>query len=251
MEKKSLLITVATAAVCGVMLVVLGMVLGRSFAQAPMLADAGHAASSAPLDNTATFEGRGAVTAKPEIAHLFLGIEICGEAASQANQEVNNRLVTVTAELKKAGVPADGIVPANFSMYPRSSGMDSQTTGFCAANALDVTTDKLNEVSRLLDVAIEAGATNVYGVAFAGKDISQARQEAISRALADAQQQAERLSSLLNRSVGHIVKVEVALQDDLSGYTGYSGGGGSVAPQANSIAATVKVVFELGEAEFN
>lgn len=242
MEKKSLLITVAGAAVGGVMLVVLGVL----FAQSPMLADAGNAASSAQFDHTATFEGHGIVKAKPEIAHISLGIEICEAAASQANQKVNSRLVTVTAELKKAGVSADSIVPTDFSMYPRSSGTDSQTTDFCAANALDVTTDKLDDVSHLLDVAIEAGATNVYGVAFTVKDTSKARQEAISRALADAQQQAERLSSLLNRAVGHIVKVEVTLQDDLSQYyAGYAGGGGTVAPQANSIGATVKAVFEL------
>jgi uncharacterized protein len=240
MEKKSLLLTVATAAVCGVMLVVLGVLLGRAFAQAP-----GNAASLAQFDNTATFEGHGTVTAKPEIARISLSIEICEKAAGQANQEVNSRLVTITAELKKAGVSADNIVPTNFSMYSRSNDMDSQTTDFCAANTLDVTTDKLNEVSHLLDVAIEAGATNVYGVAFTVKDTSKARQEAMSRALADAQQQAERLSSLLNRSVEHIVKVEMTLQDDSSGYTGYSGGGGMVAPQANSIEATVKAVFEL------
>jgi uncharacterized protein len=241
MEKKSLLLTVVVAAVCGVMLVVLGAVLGRAFTQAP-----GNATGPVQLDNTATFEGHGTVTVKPEIAHLSLGIEICEAAASQANQEVNSRLVTVTAELKKAGVSADSIVPTDFSMYPRSNGNDSLTTSFCAANTLDVTTDKLNDVSRLLDVAIEAGATNVYGVAFTVKDTSKARQEAISLALADAQQQAGRLSGLLNRSVKQIVQVEVSLQDNLSQYyAGYSGGGGSVAPQANSIAATVKAVFEL------
>jgi uncharacterized protein len=243
MEKKSLLITVAVTTVCGVMLVVLGMLLGRAFAQAPLPAGA---TSPAQFDNTATFVGHGVVKAKPEIAHISLGIEICEGAASQANQEVNSRLITITAELKTAGVPADGIVPTDFSMYSRSNNMDPQVTDFCAANALVVTTDKLNEVSRLLDVAIEAGATNVYGVSFTVKDTSKARQEAISRALADAQQQAERLSGLLNRSVAHIVKVDVTLQDDSSQYyTGYSGGGGSVAPQANSIESTVTVVFEL------
>jgi uncharacterized protein len=251
MEKKTLLTTIVIAIASGIVLVVLGVLLGRSSMPAPTLvltSDAGDAGNPVQFDNTVTFIGHGTVKAKPEIAHISFGIEICDVDASKANRIVNSRLITITQELQDAGLPADSIVPTKFSMYPRRSdyGADASVVGFCAENTLIVTTDKLDMVSHLLDVGIEAGATNVYDVAFTVKDTSNAKQEAISRAVADAQQQAERLFGLLNRPVAQIVKMNVSIYDNLTNYsTGYSGGGGGVVPQDGTMEANVTVVYSF------
>ncbi len=251
MEKKTLLATIVITVASGIVLVVLGVLLGRSSAPSPTLvltSDTGNATNPLQFDNTVTFVGHGTVKAKPDLAYISFGIEICDADASKANRIVNSRLITITAELQQAGLSADSIVPTAFSMYPRRSdyGPDASVTGFCGVNTIVATTDKLDTVSHLLDVGIEAGATNVYGVAFTVKDTSNAKQEAISRALADAQQQADRLSGLLNRPVAQIVKVDVSIYDNLSKYpAGYSGGGGGVAPQDGTMEASVTVVYAL------
>jgi uncharacterized protein len=251
MEKKTLLTTIVIAIASGIVLVVVGVLLGRSSMPVPtfvLAPDTGTAGNPVQFDNTVTFIGHGTVKAKPEIAYISFGIEICDVDASKANRIVNSRLITITQELQAAGLSADNIVPTAFSMYPRRSdyGANAAVTGFCAENTLVATTDKLDMVSHFLDVGIEAGATNVYGVAFTVMDTSNAQQEAISRALADAQQQAERLSGLLNRPVAQIVKMNVSIYDYLTKYpAGYSGGGGGVAPQDGTMEANVTVVYSF------
>ncbi len=109
-----------------------------------------------------------------------------------------------------------------------------------------VTTDDLQSVSSLLDSAIEAGITNVYGVVSTVKDTSPVRQAAIRLAYADAEQQAKQLSGLLGQPIRRVIKANVEVNDNLSGYiAGYTGGGGVVEPQEGTM--NVTLVYGLSE----
>jgi uncharacterized protein YggE len=111
-----------------------------------------------------------------------------------------------------------------------------------------VTTEDLPGVSSLLDSAIEAGITNVYGIVFTVKDTSPVRQAAIRLAYADAEQQAQQLSSLLGQPIRRAIKVDVEVNDNLSGYiAGYTGGGGVVEPQEGTLYVNVTLVYGLLE----
>jgi len=228
------------AVLVGIVLIESGALIGHSSPQVP-----GAIFSPTELANTVTIQGHGSLRVKPEIAQLSMGVEKCSQEASEANQTVNDGLAAVTKRLKEAGVDEKDIMPTSFSLYPNYQ--QQSLPGFCASNQLLVTTANLGEVSHLIDLAIEAGVTNVYGVSFTMKDTEAAKQAVIDMALADADKQAQRLSALLNRPVRHVVKVNMETIDNLSSYIlGYRGGGGAIAPREGTVETTVTVVYELG-----
>ncbi len=232
---------IVTAVLAGILLIGLGILIGHSSQQTSAAIS-----NATEPSNTVTIQGHGSLRVKPEIAQLSMGVEQCSQAASEANQAVNEGLATVTKRLKEAGVDEKDIMPTSFSLYPN---YQQSLSGFCATNQLVVTTANLDEVSRLIDLAIEAGVTNVYGVSFTMKDTEAAKQTVIDLAMADADKQAQRLSALLNRPVRHVVKVNMETIDNLSSYIlGYrgGGGGGAVAPREGTVETTVTVVYELG-----
>ncbi len=232
---------IVIAGLAGIVLIGSGILIGHSTSPA-----AGAVSNPPELTNTVTIQGHGSLRVKPEIAQLSMGVEQCSQAASEANQAVNAGLATVTKRLNEAGVDGKDIIPTSFSLYPN---YQQSLSGFCATNQLVVTTANLDEVSRLIDLAIEAGVTNVYGVSFTMKDTEAAKQTVIDLAMADADKQAQRLAALLNRPVRHVVKVNMETIDNLSSYIlGYrgGGGGGAVAPQEGTVETTVTVVYELG-----
>jgi uncharacterized protein YggE len=254
MERKTFVIGTIAAILSGIVLLALGVMAGHSWPQSRVLilnpAEANaNAASVTQVENTVTIQGQSAVKAKPDIARLFMGITACDSDAAKANQEINDKLAVSIERLKSAGAPKEDIVPSEFSMYPRYSNYNEGTiTGFCATNRLVVTTDNLQDVSRLLDTAIEAGVTNVYGVVFTVKDTSPVRQEAIRLAYADAEQQVRQLSSLLGQRARHVIKANVQINDNLTGYiAGYTGGGGAVESQEGTLNVNVTLVYALSK----
>ncbi len=230
---------IVIAVLAGMLLIGLGILIGHSISPTPAAVS-----GATELANTVTIQGRGSLRVKPEIAQLSMGVEKCSQEAREANQTVNAGLAAVTKRLKEAGVDEKDIMPTSFSLYPN---YQQSLSGFCASNQLLVTTANLGEVSRLIDLAIEAGVTNVYGVSFTMKDTEAAKQTVIDLALADADKQAQRLSDRLHRPVRHVIKVDMATTDNLSSYIpGYRGGGGAVAPQEGTAETVVTVVYELG-----
>jgi uncharacterized protein YggE len=76
------------------------------------------------------------------------------------------------------------------------------------SNAIDVRVDKLDDLGRLLDSAVGAGATNVSGIRFDLKDRSAAEREAVRRAVADARARAEAAADGAGTKVVGVVRIE-------------------------------------------
>ncbi len=246
MDKKGYLVV---AILLGITLFAVGVLVGRLWSRSDTLALSlpEGAASVESVGDTVRLVGHGVVVAEPEVAKLYMGVEVCSKDASEANREVDAILGEVMERLREAGVSEEEINPFQFSLYPRRSDYGAgRVTGFCAVNKLQVTTEEVEGVSALLDVAIEAGVTNVYGVVFTERDEDAIRQEAIRRAYADVEGQAQELTRLLGRSIDRVVEVKVEVGDSLSWYMGgYYGGGGTVRAQEGTVEAVVEVVYQL------
>ena len=250
MDKKILIATAAGSVLLAIILLGIGTLIGRSLYEPKtvVLNTTGGSVNSstkfAQTQNTITVVGHNNPTVSPNVALINLGIEICDPDAEKANQEVNAKLISLTTGLQAIGLDKESIVPSDFTEYPQSLGAADQQ--FCAINQVEVTTTKLNEVSNILNQALASGANNVYGVNFTSNDLELATQKGIQLAYQDAENQAQTLAKSMNESIQGIVSSNVDLSGNLLGvFVGYSGGGGAVSPQNNTLTISVTVVYAV------
>lgn len=172
-------------------------------------------AGEADLKNqlkTITVSGSGRASARPNHVELSLGTVTEAATATEAlakNAESMNRVI---GALKAMGILEENIETSRFSLYPKYSSYGVAIIGFEVTHMLRVTTTNLDDVGRLIDRAIEAGANRVEGVYFTfTKDkIGELNALARQRAVEDAKAKAEAIA----RSLGmKIIGVASAAED--------------------------------------
>ena len=112
--------------------------------------------------------------------------------------------------IKKAGIPAEAVRTLSFNLREDNDWVNGKrvSRGYVVSNAIDVRVDKLDDLGRLLDSAVGAGATNVSGIRFDLKDRSAAEREAVRLAVADARARAEAAADGAGTKVVGVVRIE-------------------------------------------
>jgi uncharacterized protein YggE len=240
MNNKSIVVIIIASIVSALILLSLGIMIGKTWQQPHFTILPANEMNSAPNSSisqsgTITIQGESDIPIKSEIAIIEVGIEHCAEDSREANQVINDGLKNITERFLEEGLSEENVIPTDFSM----SRSNRDENLFCARNELTIVTDALELVSEFLDMAIEAGATNVYQVRFTVRDTSEAQERAIEVAYANAVKQAEQTAELLDKPLGEVIKSEVYVRDYASVPIPVGGGGG-MAPQNGRIQATVK-----------
>jgi uncharacterized protein len=192
-----------------------------------------------------TVVGSSQLDIQPQIAIINLGIVICNPNGEQANQKVNEGILSLNNGLIAIGIQKEKIVPSGFTFYPDND-RDGHNIGYCAANRIDVITDDLTVVGKIIDKSIASGATNVYGVTFNTKDMEAAKRTGIQLAFADSENQANILAQKMGSHLGKIISTSITISGDhYDMFVGYSGGAGAVEPQNHKLTVSITVVYEV------
>src|SRR5919199_1598777 len=113
--------------------------------------------------------GQGIVLAQPNTAHITLGSEVFDQSLASAQSEAGRRMDAVLAKLKSDGIADADIRTVAYNVNPQYDSRDpNQPTlrGYQVQNLVDVRTTNVSGLGPLIDDAIAAGATRVYGVRF-------------------------------------------------------------------------------------
>jgi len=149
--------------------------------------------------HTITVSGRAEVKVKPDIAHINVGVLANAPTAAQAlaeNSKLMNGLFTV---LKAQGIEDKDLKTSNLSVQPQYSqpqpGIRGEfvprIVGYNVTNMVSVTIRKIDKLGPMLDLLIQNGANQVYGVSF-DVDESDARLDEVrGAAVKDARRRAE------------------------------------------------------------
>jgi uncharacterized protein YggE len=243
-------------------LVALSFVASPVFAHGEPAPDGGDSMSDpAPM---VTVRGHGEVRVDPDEATVRLGVVAESESAGEAQQRAN---LVVTGALEALGdldVAAQDIQTGSLRLDPvydnrrRPDELQSEPriSGYRASNQLIVRLDDLAKIGPVVDAAIEAGANNVDGIEFSVRDDRAARQEALTRAVAEARAKAEAIAAALGRSLGEVVHVQeggVSLSPPMPtrGYAraemmAMDVAGTPVSPGQATVAADVTIAYSLG-----
>ncbi len=208
------------------------------------------------MARTITVVGEGKVDVEPDVAYLNLGVVVTRDTVREASDANQEQIDAVIEAVKAAGVAEEDIQTSNFSVNVNNYGpngiMPEAEWTYQVSNNVNVTIRDLDNVSNVLDTAIEAGANNIYGVNFALQDSDAAQSEARAAAVADAQARAEDLAQLTGLGVGDVVAIsEVIGSQPVYGSfrenaMGMGGGGGTpIQPGQLNLTMQLQVVYAI------
>jgi uncharacterized protein len=194
-----------------------------------------------------TVAGQGRVFVKPNVALATIGVDVTTASLADATSQSNAKMGAVIDKIKSLGVADKDIQTSNYSLTPittQSKSPDSSwtpvITGYRVTNLVRVTVRKIDDLGKILDSAVGAGANSVYGVSFAVDDLTPYQQQARAAAVKDAQDKAGQLAKSANVQVGSVIAItEGAVQTSL------------VAPSAVrfSVASGSDVPVQTGETQ--
>lgn len=172
------------------------------------------------LAGTITIEGRGEVTAAPDMAMITSGVTTQGATAREALDANTAAMAELIEELKAAGIEARDIQTSGFSVNPNyvytderdSNGytLPPKISGYQVANTVTVTVRDLPALGTILDRSVTVGANTVNGVSFAVADPSDLFNEARRAAFADAREKAELYAEVAGATLGDVESISEA-----------------------------------------
>ena len=151
--------------------------------------------------------GEGVVAAMPELVRINLTISTPANTAQEATDQNATTSLAVSNRVKALIGTSGEIRTVSYSVIPnyRTTPPNIQTLiGFTANNTLEVTAYDLNLAGKIVDAAVQAGATSVGGLRFGLKDSDPQRRDALKRATQAARANATAIAEGLSVRLGSI-----------------------------------------------
>lgn len=201
--------------------------------------------------------GEGKIDITPDTAYVDAGIFVNNVKTVQEAQDkitaVNNAIIS---SMQSLGVKKVDIKTSNFSINPDylyESGKN-QIRGYSGNVTVTIKTSNLPLVSRIIEAATTAGANQVQGARFTIDNPQTYREQVREKAIANAKEQAQKLSHTLGIKLGKITNIIESTPDSIAypymAKTAAMGLGGApdaqpiIEPGTQSLSSTVTLYFE-------
>lgn len=203
--------------------------------------------------NTVTAQGEGKTAAAPDQAEMYFGATVTGTDAKKTLADATKAGNKIADALKKAGIAAEDLQTTGVNLYPQQDYREGKApviTGYQASVQVRATIKDIAKVGDVIDAASVAGATDIGGPNFTLSADSDARAEAIEKAVADARTRAGVMAKAAGKSLGEVISVSEGgvsvpiLYGDSARALDYATAA-KVEPGTLDITASVSVVFEL------
>lgn len=154
--------------------------------------------------------GEATIQAEPDQAQIDIGVVTQARTAPDASRDNAEKLSRVLAEVKKILGKADEVKTSGYSLNPQyryPQGGKPEIVGYNASNTVRIKMHKLDDVGKIIDAAMAAGANNINRLAFTLKDEEGARLEALKQASAKAKAKAEAIAKSLGLVLVKILSI--------------------------------------------
>jgi uncharacterized protein len=165
--------------------------------------------ATAGVANTVTVNGDATVTSPPDEAVIVLTVENDAATAPEAMNATSVQSKQMLDRLKADGIPDSAIQTSSITVYPvrtydPTTGKET-LTGYRADNSVNLTLHDADTVAKALAAGVETGATLVSGPDWKLQDDSQAINEALKQAVANARKKAETLAAAEGMKLGEVL----------------------------------------------
>ena len=180
-----------------------------------------------------------------------LGVTTRRRAAGAALRANSAAMRRIAAAVRSQGVAAADIETDVVSLDRTSV---RRRTIYVARNGIAVTIRDLDDAGAIVDAAVRAGATNVYGPSFGLANREAIYRDALALAFADARTKAERLAREAGVALGPVLRIRESGVEDFDDDEGggrfdtalSQGGEAPISPGRTRVTAGVTVTFATG-----
>lgn len=174
-------------------------------AQAPAASGAQSSSAREPLP-TIVAAGEGRRDVAPDKATIILGVETRARTPSAAGAANAERMTAIRNAITRAGVGERDISTARYSLYLQV-GRNEADTQYVASNMITIQTRRLDQVGRLIDVGLGAGANNINSLQYDLTDRTDAFNAALAEAVTSARRQADVMARAAGGRLGDLVEL--------------------------------------------
>jgi uncharacterized protein YggE len=163
-----------------------------------------------PQPSTITVNGEATIAAEPDQAQIDLGVTTQARTAPEASKDNAERSARVLAEVKRILGKGDEARTSGYALNPQyryPQGGKPEIVGYIASNIVRVKMAKVDDVGKLIDAAMAAGANSISRLVFTLKDEEAIRLEALRQASAKARTKAEAIAASLGLRILRISAV--------------------------------------------
>ena len=153
--------------------------------------------------------GNGTVLVESDLAIVTVGVREASADVLVAQATVNEKIAAIKQALLDAGVQETEINTDSINIYANYDYSDNTEVivGYTANNSLSVRTTDIDNVGALIDAAFAAGANTLDNVQFTVQDDSEAREQALTKAVEDARRKADVLAAAAGMKVTAIESI--------------------------------------------
>jgi uncharacterized protein YggE len=199
---------------------VLGLAaLGAALLAAAPIGSAQTVPGPSSNDSGISVVGAGIVLAAPNVARITVGVEVFDASLTNAQADASRRMDAVINKLKADGIAEADIHTVSYSVNPQYDQRDQNQAvlrGYQVQNLVEIKTTNVGGLGPLLDDAVAAGATRVYGIRFESSDLEALKNQARDQAMQNARAKAEQLARNAGVTLGRPLRIE---ENDSGGVT--------------------------------
>lgn len=199
--------------------------------------------------------GEGKVEVVPDTAYVEAGISVI-EVSSVAQvqksiDEANNKII---AAMSKLGIDKKDIKTSNYSINPNYSYENNKNgiTGYNGNANITIKVKRIDTVSQVIAEATAAGANQIQGARFTIEDPAKYREEARTKAITNAKEQAQKLANTLGIKLGKVTNIVESsndaggpiMYDKMAVGMGAAGNAAAIEPGSQEISSVVTLFFE-------
>lgn len=164
-----------------------------------------------PLYVAASAVGETRVT--PDRALVQVTVDSRGETAASAGADNRIKQERVIDAVKATGVAAPQIRTAGYRVHPEYAqpdrGKAPKVTGYRASNTIQVEVRTIENIGKVIDAALGAGATNISSVGLYASNTDSARREAVRLAVTKARGEAESAATAAGGTLGTLIELTI------------------------------------------
>lgn len=217
----------------------------------------GSSDADAPRE-TISVSGFGEATGLPDMAVVQFAVETRSDNITDAIDESNRIVESIRSALLGMGIAETDLQSTSFNVWPedefnRQTGEPTGERTYHVDSTLSATLREIDRVSEMIQTALDAGATNVWGLSFGIDDTAALEAKARAEALQDADARAAQLAESIGVSLGEPLAVSelagggiIPFGLEFAAFRGIGGGGGGPPISTGEMTVTVQVDVVYG-----